>query len=591
MGRIIIWVTPGCKACTRIKSLFNEMEARFEEIDLMQDMSRRAELFELSGGKKTVPQVFFNDRYVGGVLEIEALADSGQLRGELERALNDADGGPPLTRQAAPVPASSSSSSSSSSTSLSTSSSLSSSKDGNVASGAANVFKRSALDIRVASVHRKMMERKGGVAVRDRRSRLKVHRKCVKGSALVEWLIASGEVKRKSDAVIVCEHLLAHAYMYRLASRNDASFSTAPSAIYRFHCSVDKRVLNMAHVFKRVPRDANVVARELNATVLKITDRYVSADGRGVDYEAIARSEEFADYAERTHELQELDVSVLTSEQRLAFFINIYNMLMVHASIALGQPKSALQRATFFGRVGYVISGFKFTLSEIEHGVLRCNRKPPGLFASKCFKRGHPKLRFALKEFDPRIHFMLVCGAASCPPLRCVDFENIENALQWATEGFVQEEVAINLLKRKMKASMLFRWYARDFGKTDRDVMEWIMRYVPEKPEYASLDLSKFRLAFFEYSWDSNGRGYDEDEAAGGTAAAASSSGQSTAQRYLRSKHATLDDAVEVLDSNDSIVTATLPRQEPGVNTDSSILTSELHTATVNDDDDNDDDE
>lgn len=47
----------------------------------------------------------------------------------------------------------------------------------------------------------------------------------------------------------------------------------------------------------------------------------------------------------------------------------------------------------------------------------RCNRKPPGM-AIRRFSKSDPRYDWALKEFDPRVHFALVCGTMSCPRLR-----------------------------------------------------------------------------------------------------------------------------------------------------------------------------
>ena len=67
--------------------------------------------------------------------------------------------------------------------------------------------------------------------------------------------------------------------------------------------------------------------------------------------------------------------------------------------------------------MSYVIGGLVYSLNDMENGVLRANRKPLGALR-RPFSRSDMRLQIALKECDPRIHFALVCGGKSCPPVK-----------------------------------------------------------------------------------------------------------------------------------------------------------------------------
>lgn len=71
----------------------------------------------------------------------------------------------------------------------------------------------------------------------------------------------------------------------------------------------------------------------------------------------------------------------------------------------------------FFNTISYVIGGHSFALNEIENGVLRSNRKAIGA-VTKPFSKNDARLKIALPEAEPKIHFALVCGAKSCPPIK-----------------------------------------------------------------------------------------------------------------------------------------------------------------------------
>ena len=69
--KVIIYTIPGCMGCGLAKSMFEDREIPYEEIDvtgkplIYQDMVRK------TGGKKTVPQVFINDKYIGGYYDLD----------------------------------------------------------------------------------------------------------------------------------------------------------------------------------------------------------------------------------------------------------------------------------------------------------------------------------------------------------------------------------------------------------------------------------------------------------------------------------------------------------------------------------------
>lgn len=63
-----------------------------------------------------------------------------------------------------------------------------------------------------------------------------------------------------------------------------------------------------------------------------------------VNYQGIAGSDEFQVYTELTKQLVRLQVENSTREEKLAFFINIYNALVIHANVVRGPPVNLWQR-------------------------------------------------------------------------------------------------------------------------------------------------------------------------------------------------------------------------------------------------------
>ena len=63
---VIIYTSSLCGFCYRAKSLLKKKNIPFEEIDIDLNYSKRNEMIKKSSGRTSVPQIFFNDRHIGG---------------------------------------------------------------------------------------------------------------------------------------------------------------------------------------------------------------------------------------------------------------------------------------------------------------------------------------------------------------------------------------------------------------------------------------------------------------------------------------------------------------------------------------------
>ncbi len=79
MKPIKIYTTPICPYCARAKSLLAKKGAEYEEIDVFMDAEARRTMEDVSGGARTVPQIFIGDTHVGGCDDLYALERDGKL--------------------------------------------------------------------------------------------------------------------------------------------------------------------------------------------------------------------------------------------------------------------------------------------------------------------------------------------------------------------------------------------------------------------------------------------------------------------------------------------------------------------------------
>ena len=84
MSKIEIYSSMWCPFCHRAKQLLQSKGAGFEEFDVDANPALRNEMTQRSGGRQTVPQIFIDDRHVGGSDELVALEREGRLSGMLQ---------------------------------------------------------------------------------------------------------------------------------------------------------------------------------------------------------------------------------------------------------------------------------------------------------------------------------------------------------------------------------------------------------------------------------------------------------------------------------------------------------------------------
>ena len=76
MPKVVLYTKDYCRFCAQAKELLNSRGAEFTEIDVTHDADLQAEMIERAG-RRTVPQIFIDDRHVGGFDDLKALDAAG----------------------------------------------------------------------------------------------------------------------------------------------------------------------------------------------------------------------------------------------------------------------------------------------------------------------------------------------------------------------------------------------------------------------------------------------------------------------------------------------------------------------------------
>ena len=84
MRNIIMYTGPMCNFCNAAKRLFSRNNIKYQEIDISTKDDLRDEMIKKANGKKTIPQVFFDNIHIGGYEELRTLEKSGKLNNLLK---------------------------------------------------------------------------------------------------------------------------------------------------------------------------------------------------------------------------------------------------------------------------------------------------------------------------------------------------------------------------------------------------------------------------------------------------------------------------------------------------------------------------
>lgn len=171
--------------------------------------------------------------------------------------------------------------------------------------------------------------------------------------------------------------------------------------------------------------------------------------------------------------------SLSNKEEKLAFYINAYNILALKMVLDHWPVDSIKDVGSLispvWGKSAGSIDGKTVSLDEIENKILR----PMG---------------------EPRIHFAIVCASVSCPDLRNTPYtaSNLNTQLNEQVQQFLANaDKGLSIDKNSIQVSRIFDWFEKDF-KSVGGVEAFIRRYRTDLPELPI-------KADINYDWSVNG--------------------------------------------------------------------------------------
>ncbi|KAH0693983.1 hypothetical protein KY285_021080 [Solanum tuberosum] len=467
-GRIILYTRLGCHESKEARLFLHQKRLRYVEVNIDVYPSRKMELEKIAGDS-VVPRVFFNEVLIGGWSELKSLDESGKLSEKIEYVVDEA---PSFEAPLPPL------------------------------SGEDDLSSSGSID-ELAVIVKKM---KQSIALKDRFYKLRRFTNCFLGSEAVDFLSEDQYLERE-EAVEFGRKLAINLFFQHVLDEN--VFEDGNS-LYRF-LDDDPFVSQCQNIPRGLtevkPKPIIEISSRLRFLSHAIFEAYASEDGRHVDYRSIHGSEEFARYLRTTEELQRVNLKDMPREEKLAFFINLYNMMAIHAILVWGHPSGPMERRKLFGEFKYVIGGSTYSLSAIHNGVLRSNQRPPYNLI-KPFGVKDKRLKAALPYPEPLVHFALVNGMRSGPTLRCYSPGNIDKELVESAHDFLRDGgLIVDLSTKVAYVSKILRWFSVDYGKNEVEVLKHAANYLDSSVSQALLELlanSQLKVVYQPYDWGLN---------------------------------------------------------------------------------------
>ncbi len=245
-------------------------------------------------------------------------------------------------------------------------------------------------------------------------------------------------------------------------------------------------------------------AAELMRVSKDLLTEGIDPDTGRVDYSGLGSHEIYKKFKLTARSLPLcMPADIGTESEQLAFWINVYNVLIIDAVIHYQIRGSMMRRPGIFRQAAYNIGGKRFSAEDIEHGILRGNQRNP-MLPIPPFSPEDDRLMLSVELLDPRIHFTLVCGAHSCPPINHYMGRDLESQLDIAAGVFINGGgVRYEPHTYTLWLSKIFHWYKGDFGGED-GVINFLMNYVRDDSLLETLRSGNFQSRYMKYDWSVN---------------------------------------------------------------------------------------
>ncbi|CAD5319320.1 unnamed protein product [Arabidopsis thaliana] len=205
-------------------------------------------------------------------------------------------------------------------------------------------------------------------------------------------------------------------------------------------------------------------------------------------------------------QLESVDPRKLTHQEKLAFWINVHNALVMHTFLANGIPQNNGKRFLLLSKPAYKIGGRMVSLEAIQSYILRIKMPRPGqwlklLLIPKKFRTGDEHQEYSLEHSEPLLYFALCSGNHSDPAIRVFTPKGIYQELETAKEEYIRATFGVKK-DQKLVLPKIIESFSKDSGLGQAALMEMIQECLPEtmKKTIKKLNSGRSRKSIVEWT-------------------------------------------------------------------------------------------
>ena len=227
---------------------------------------------------------------------------------------------------------------------------------------------------------------------------------------------------------------------------------------------------------------------------------HFDATGAARDYGALCTSPEHAHVVKAVADLGDVDFKKVRIAAQTAFWLNVFNAVVVRDIAELATSESVKDVEAFFEKPRVRVAGYGYSLDDIEHGLLRGNvpkfggKKPP-------MDRDDPRLAHTPLAYDERMHFGLYSAGRSSPPLRVFDGGHVDRDLEDAAADYLRREVRVEQAGAVVILPRQFYWYRDDFGGELNALGFALARLDDEAVDKVDSRRGKVKVRYADFDW------------------------------------------------------------------------------------------
>ncbi|CAH2046065.1 unnamed protein product [Thlaspi arvense] len=187
-------------------------------------------------------------------------------------------------------------------------------------------------------------------------------------------------------------------------------------------------------------------------------------------------------------QLERVTINQMEGNAKLAFWINIYNALLMHAYLAYGVPANSIRRLALFHKSAYNIGGHIINANTIEYSIFCFQTPRNGRWLETIISTALRKKptedkvssKFSLHKPEPLLCFALCTGALSDPVLKVYTATNVKEELEASKREFLQANVVVKMQKRVFLPKIMER-FTKEASLSSDDLMRWLIDNADEK--------------------------------------------------------------------------------------------------------------